>query len=229
VLALRADRLLSPADRESLERPLEESFWRTNVEIICALSGESRRYERPGWFVGLTGALLCTGLLAAWGGSLPLAWGLWNARFGLGVVWYALAAAGGFAGGMVVGERWEWLRRLLVPPEQQTAAVEAAAALVFSAPRDPMRPRRLLVYASHFEHTVGILADPDVREALGDERLAELRDTVCRSFRQGRYLEGLLLGVQKATEWLEGLLPPEEFTFRDRPGRVWVFDPRPLR
>lgn len=85
------------------------------------------------------------------------------------------------------------------------------------------------MYASHFERTVGILADPDVREAVGDERLAELRDAICHSFGRGRHLEGLLLGVQKATGWLEGVLPPEEFTFADRPGRVWVFDPRPLR
>ena len=224
-----AETLLSDDDRAEIEEAVAEAEGRTAAELVCAVATESDRYDRSESIAGLGFGLIVLGLVHAVAGYMAVSGGSWETAAGVGFAGQVAAVVGGFVVGSVLTSYWHGLRRMLVSEDHLTGAVEQTGWRVFGMHKIRATERRtgILIYVSLFEHRVSVLADDAVREVLGDEGIAELRDIAVDHLRDGRPKETFLAPIRRAAELLEDELPAGDDDVDELDDRMLVFHPRP--
>jgi putative membrane protein len=101
------------------------------------------------------------------------------------------------------------LRRLFTPRSEQRAEVERAAREVFFDRRvhHTQGGSGLLVYVSLLEHMAVVLADEQVQEKLGQQRLDTLCNELVARLRKGAHTEALCHTIDQAGIALAEALP----------------------
>jgi putative membrane protein len=216
--------LLSSEAQTALAARIASLETGTDAELVCAVAGESGRYDRAESICGLLGALLAFLTLGklesldAWQGG---------ASFSLGAQTIALVA--GFVGGTVLASHWHGLRRLFTSSAEMAAETHRAAHLVFS--RHGIGATRhgggLLIYLSLFERRLEILPDRALRAHLGPEACAAIRDAILSRLDRDSLLVALQAGLEKAAPLLAAASPASTPAGDSLPDQVLIFSPRP--
>lgn len=223
-----ARNVLKPEDRAKIERAVAEAESKSSVEIVCAIATASGRYDRAESIVGLAGALLGLGTAHAIQGWSASGVGNWAAQLHLG--WQAVAVVAGFAVGNALAGRIPFLRRLVMSENEVEAEVRRAAAHAFllGAVANTAGRTGLLVYVSLVERRVVVLADEEVRAALGDEEISRLRDVAVAGLKRGDFVAAFVGTVEKAAPRLAEVLPADrQLNPNELPDHVLTFHPRP--
>ncbi|MBI1371452.1 MAG: hypothetical protein GC159_01640 [Phycisphaera sp.] len=230
-----ATTILSDADRQRVVDAVADAERQTSAEFVCALSTESGRYDRAESIVGLFGSLLA--LSVAYAVNHQLSGGSWNggdwgdaAGTGLHVGWASAAVVVGFVVGSVLASYCHPIRRVFTSAREMDVESRRAAAHVFNDASLHMTSARtgLLIYVSLFERRVIILADAETNAALGEQRIAAMRDAAVESLRAGDYTGAMIGVIHTATETLREALPVDRETDTDElSNHVPTYHPRP--
>ncbi len=221
--------VFKPEDRKRIEKAVAEAEKKTSAEIVCAIATESGRYDRAESIVGLAFALLALSLSHTVHGWMTEAPGDWSAST-LHLGWQALAVVVGFVAGNVLANRVPAIRRLVVSQREIVAETDGAAnyAFVLGAVTNTANRTGLLIYVSLFEHRVSILPDEQVREALGDEEIAHLRDLAVTALKRRDFVSAFVDPIRDAAPYLAKALPADrELNPNELPNHVLVMHPRP--
>lgn len=228
-MPMNANTVLTDAERQRIEQAIAEAERHTSAEIVCTVATESGRYDRAESLVGLAGALLGLSLAHAAHAWTTAATGNWTAS-ALPLGWQALAVVLGFIAGSVLASYVHPLRRLLVSERELDQEVRRAAAHVFALASVASTTGRtgLLIYVSLFERRVMIRADEQVRQALGDDVIAQLRDRAVQDLRQGTVASTFLDLIEQVQAHLAERLPADrELAANELANHVLSFHPRP--
>lgn len=172
--------LFSQADRDAVNRAVQDAEARTSAEIIPVVAASSGRYDRSediaGLWLGLAAFLVAWILVpqerqsGSWSGLSPLGHFLT----------YAASVVVGFVAGTLLASRIDWLRRLLTPRRQLRDEVELRARAVFYDHRvhHTQASSGVLLYVSLLERQATLLADQAVFDRLGQTVL----NTLCAEF-----------------------------------------------
>lgn len=163
------------------------------VEILPVVAKRSGTDESAQAFAGWFLAMILVG--AALGVEAP-SW-----------LFFALMTVG-FFGGMRAAEAWPGLRRWFAQSADQRRAVrEHAEALLYDLRHRKTRGAALILYASLEERWAAVRATSDVREAVGQEFLAEVEDVLVGKVFAGRAAEGFVEAARALGERLAVALP----------------------
>lgn len=203
----------SQADRDAVNRAVQEAEALTSAEIIPVIALSSGRYDRSEDVVGLWTGILTLFVvwsvfpgvqdqMNSWGAPSP-AW-----QF----IAYAAAVVVGFLVGAVVASRVAVLRQLFTPIKQMRDEVSLRARGVFFDQRvhHTAGATGVLLYVSLFERLATVLADQSVIEKIGQSQVDEL----CRDFTQrlhfGRPTAAICETIQEVGQCLATSMPRSE-------------------
>jgi putative membrane protein len=221
----RASSVFSEADHHRVAQAIQQAESRTSAELVAVVADSSGRYERAEDIVGLWVGLLALSGAWLWGqGVEPAAWGGWRLTLGLPAV--VGLVLGGWLVGVLLAHRVDALRRLFTPRGELEAEAERAAQAAFFAHNvhHTEGSTGLLVYLSLFERTAVVLADAQVLEKLGQERLDALCAGLVAELRQGAYADGLCRTLEQAGLALAEVLPRREDDRDELPNKLVVLD-----
>jgi putative membrane protein len=207
----RASKLFSQDDHKAVTDAVKQAESLTSAEIIPVVTTASGRYDRAEDIVGLwlgLGALAVVWLLfqdtrmGDWSGvnlviNLPIV---------IGVVF------GGWVAGVVIANRIGWLRRLFTPRRELREEVEQGARKAFfdSRVHHTQGATGVLIYVSLFEHVAVVLADREVTEKLGQEKLDALCKDLTGALAGRRYTEAFVNTIGEAGKALGAVLPRQD-------------------
>lgn len=205
--------IFNDADRERVNRAVQEAEAQTSAEILPVVARSSGRYDRAEDIVGLwfAGAAVATvWLLIPTASSEP---GNWSTP---APVWQLLKmlAAGmiAFVVGATVASRASGLRRLFTPRGQMLEEINTQARVAFFDRRVHHTAGRsgLLLYVSLYEHMAAVIADQGIVDKLGQDRI----DQICREFTErlhiGTPAEALCETIRSVAQQLAAALPRSE-------------------
>ncbi len=203
-----ASKLFTEADHRRVTEAVLQAESRTTAEIIPVVASDSGRYDRAEDMVGLWCGVLA--LCAAWGWAQGVEVSEWSVpvlKLGLPSVLGLLI--GGWLVGVLLAHQSSFLRRLFTPRREQRAEVERAAREVFFDRRvhHTQGGSGLLIYVSLLEHMAVVLADEQVQEKLGQQRLDTLCNELVARLRQGAHTEALCHTITQAGLALAEALP----------------------
>ncbi len=203
-----ASKLFTEADHRRITEAVVQAESKTSAELIPVVASESGRYDRAEDMVGLWCGVLA--LCAAWGwvqGVELSEWGVPVLKLGLGSVVGLII--GGWLVGVVLAHQSSFLRRLFTPRKEQRAEVERAAREAFFDRRvhHTQSGSGLLIYVSLLEHMAVVLADEQVQEKLGQQRLDALCNELVARLRKGAPTEALCHTIDQAGLALAESLP----------------------
>jgi putative membrane protein len=203
-----ASRLFSEADHRRVTEAVTRAEARTSSEIVPVIATSSGRYDRAEDMVGLWLGLLalCGGWWLAQGVELS-EWGVPRPRLGLPSVLGLVL--GGWLLGVLLAHLSGGLRLLFTPRREQKAEVERAA-------RESFFDRRvhhteggsgLLIYVSLLERMAVVLADAQVLEKLGQQKVDALCASLVSELRKGAHTDALCNTIEQAGLALAEALP----------------------
>lgn len=219
-----ARKQIQPADRERLAKRVAELEKRTDAEVVCAVASESGRYDRAESFCGLL-----MGLVALISGNKIVAMGDWDPAAAASLSAQVGLVVGGFLAGSVLASYWHAFRRLLVSSSEMVSEVTRSVHQVFSQQGIGGTRHRggLLIYLSLFERRLEIRCDSVVRERISTADLEAVRGAVLAEVRQGRVVDGLMAGLDRAEPILAKVLPHSDTAEAELSNEVLLFHPRP--
>lgn len=219
-----AQKILSPAELDTLHARIARLETRTEAEVVCAVATESGRYDRAESLCGLTVALAA--LLSA---EKFLGMGTWEQRAGLSLGAQALTIVLGFVAGSVLASYWHGLRRLFAGGREIEAEVQRSVHQVFSQRGVGETRQRggLLIYVSLFERRLEIRCDQALAAKLPPSTLTAIRDAVLPRLKAGDLAAGLLAGLDQAEAVLAEAMPSTGQPANRLPDTVLLFHPRP--
>jgi putative membrane protein len=226
---MNATQVLSEQQVQRIEKAIADAESTSAAEIVCAVATESGRYDRAEAIVGLIGGLLGLGLAHLFHQNIIIGAGEWSAE-ALAFGWQALAVALGFVAGHLLASYVHPLRRLFVGEREIDQEVQKGAWHIFAtaALRGTVAQTGLLIYVSLFERRVVILADRNARQALGDERIDELRDQAVAQLRSGQFAESFIAAIESAGHDFAEKLPGERSVNpNELDDHVLCYHPRP--
>jgi putative membrane protein len=203
-----ASKLFTEADHRRVTEAVLQAESKTSAEIIPVVASSSGRYDRAEDMVGLWCGLLALSVAWWWVQGVELSeWGVPTPKLGLPSV--LALVIGGWLLGVVLAHLSDGLRRLFTPRSEQRAEVERAAREVFFDRRvhHTQGGSGLLVYVSLLEHMAVVLADEQVQEKLGQQRLDSLCAELVERLRKGAHTEALCHTVAQAGLALAEVLP----------------------
>ncbi len=218
-----ASKLFRPEDHQRVAQAVASAEARTSAEILPVVAASSGRYDRAEDIVGLwVGVLaLAVGWWLAQGVELS-EWGVPRPRLGLPSVLGLVV--GGWLLGVLGAHVFPGLRRLFIPRSEQKAEVERAARQVFFDRRvhHTEGGSGLLVYISLFEHTAVVLADAQVLEKLGQQKLDALCTQLVSGLREGSPTDALCRTIEQAGLVLAEALPAQAENRNELPDALVV-------
>jgi putative membrane protein len=203
-----ASKLFTEADHRRVTEAVQQAESKTAAEIIPVVASDSGRYDRAEDMVGLWFSLLALSAAWVWAQGVELSeWGVPALKLGLPSVLGILV--GGWLVGVVLAHQLSFLRRLFTPRSEQRAEVERAAREVFFDRRvhHTQGGSGLLIYVSLLEHMAVVLADEQVLEKLGQQRLDTLCNELVARLRKGAPTEALCHTIDQAGLALAEALP----------------------
>jgi putative membrane protein len=221
----RASKLFTEEDQRRITEAVEKAESRTSAELIPVVATASGRYDRAEDMVGLwvgLGALAVTWLGVQDVEAAP--WGELRPTLGLpSVVGLVL---GGWVVGVLLAHLLPGLRRLFIPRRELEAEVDRAAREAFFDRRvhHTEGATGLLVYVSLFEHRAVLLADAQVLEKLGQEKLDALCAGLVAELKRGAYVDGLCRTLEAAGVALGEVLPRRADDRNELPNTLAVVD-----
>ena len=203
-----ASKLFTEADHQRVTEAVLRAESQTAAEIIPVVASDSGRYDRAEDIFGLWCGLAA--LCAAWGWAQGIEQSEWGVpTLKLGLPWVVGLIIGGWLLGAVIAHHSSLLRRLFTPRSEQRAEVERTAREVFFDRRvhHTQGGSGLLIYISLLEHMAVVLADEQVLEKLGQQRLDTLCDELVARLRKGERTEALCHTIDQAGLALAEVLP----------------------
>jgi putative membrane protein len=204
----RASRLFTEADHRRVTEAVIQAESKTTAEIIPVVASSSGRYDRAEDMVGLWCGLLAVSIAWGWAQGVEVSeWGVPTLKLGLPSILGLMV--GGWLLGVVLAHLSGVLRRLFTPRSEQRAEVERAARQAFFDRRvhHTQASSGLLVYVSLLEHMAVVLADEQVQEKLGQQRLDALCSELVARLRKGAHTEALCHAIEQAGLALAEVLP----------------------
>jgi putative membrane protein len=210
--------IFSDAERERVNRAVQEGEAQIAAEILPVVARSSGRYDRAEDVVGLW--LAGIAIAAVWWlfPSTSGEPGNWSAP---AAIWQlvAMLVAGvvAFILGAIVASRLSGLRRLFTPRRQMLEEVNTQARVAFFDRRVHHTSGRsgLLLYVSLYEHKAAVIADRGILDKLGQERI----DQLCREFTQrlhdGTPADALCDTIRSVAQQLAPVLPRTEGATND--------------
>lgn len=226
---MNATTVMTEADRDKIANAVGEAERHTDAEVVCAITTESGRYDRAEAIVGLIVAVIALGAAHGINHAMTTGSGAWDVE-PLHIGWQILSVVVGFAAGNLLASYCHPIRRLMVSEAEIDAEVQKAAAHTFAmaAVMGTANRTGLLIYVSLFEHRVVILPDAKVRQALGDEAVAALRDRAVAHLKRGEVAQMYIDLVEHVSPKLsEGLPADRELNPDELANHVLCFHPRP--
>ncbi len=230
-----ATHVLSRDEQRQIEARIADLENQFAVELVCACSTESGRYDRAESICGLVFAVMALSLAHYLHVAFQSSPGSWS-DVHLHLGWQVLAVVVGFSAGSMIASYVHPIRRLLVRNRECTEDVNRAASHVFrfAGLGEPQRRPGLLIYASLFERQVTILTNERLKRVLDQEHLDQLCQEIVRLFRDKKYCDALMAaidGIRLHLESVEQSKLESASTIDQKPVRlsdhVWLFHPRP--
>jgi putative membrane protein len=203
-----ASKLFTEADHRRVTEAVMQAESKTIAEIIPVVAGASGRYDRAEDMAGLWCGLLALSGAWWWAQGVEVSeWGVPTLKLGLPSV--IGLVIGGWLVGVLLAHLSGTLRRLFTPRSEQRAEVHRAAREVFFDRRvhHTQGGSGLLIYVSLLEHMAVVLADAQVLEKLGQQRLDSLCAELVARLRQGAHTEALCHTIEQAGLALAESLP----------------------
>lgn len=204
----RASKLFSQDDHKAITEAVVQAESKTSAEIMPVVATASGRYDRAEDIVGLwigLGALAIVWFLfqgtteSEWSGvSLVV-----NLPIVIGIVF------AGWLVGVFVANHVPWLRRLFTLRKELRAEVEQGARKAFfdSRVHHTAGATGVLIYVSLFEHVATVLADKEVTEKLGQEKLVQFCSELTTALAKGEYTEAFTKTIEDIGAALGEVLP----------------------
>ncbi len=209
----KASAYFDEGERERIAKAVGEAEMKTSAEIVPVVATASGRYDRAEDVVGLWfGAVAmfgCFGWLHAAGGEVgdwgEMAWWV----DGLILV---VCMVVGFVAGTILAMRVGWLRRLFTSRREMEDEVgkQARQAFFDSSIHHTEGGTGILMYVSIFERLAVVLADQAVLEAVGQETLDELCQSLTDGFGRGEMTKAFCEAIRVAGEKAGVKLPRVE-------------------
>jgi putative membrane protein len=203
-----APRLFTEADHKRVTEAVLRAESKTAAEIIPVVATDSGRYDRAEDMFGLWLGLAALCAAWSWAQGIELSeWGVPTLK--LGLPWVVGIIIGGWLVGSVIAHHVSALRRLFTPRSEQRAEVERTAREVFFDRRvhHTQGSSGLLIYISLLEHMAVVLADEQVQEKLGQQRLDALCNELVARLHKGERTEALCHTIDQAGLALAEVLP----------------------
>ena len=221
----RASKLFSEADHRRVAEAVANAEARTSAEIVPVVATASGRYDRAEDMVGL------------WFGLVALSVGWWLAQGVELSDWGVPAPQAGAAVGLGIGARRLAGGRVPGPPVQWPASAvhseeRAEGGSGARRPGGLLRPPRashrggsgLLVYVSLLEHMAVVLADAQVLEKLGQQKVDALCASLVSELRKGAHTDALCHTIEQAGLALAEALPSQAQNRNELPDALVVLD-----
>lgn len=219
--------LFSEAEFERVKQAVQDAESVTSAEILPVVARSSGRYDRPEDIVGLWVAILV--MVAVWVVyPVPsVETGNWGVR---SPVWQLVAliigAVGGFVAGAILGTRVNWLKRLFTPQVQMRDEVYARAKSVFFDNRvhHTNSGSGVLLYISLFEHMAAVIADQNVLDKLGQQRIDQFCHEFTQRLHEGSPIDALCTTAIAVGEHLAPVLPRQDVNVNELDDVLVVID-----
>lgn len=204
---------------------VEAAELETSAEIVPVIAGQSDDYPRSCDLVGVWVGLLMMFFVWAW---IPEqhqeigSWGGWSSTAKM--VSMSVAMLVGFMVGMLLTHAYSPLRRGFTPRRDMLAATQRRAKEIYFDQRVGATEagQGILFYISLFEQTATVLADQLVIEALGEEAIETLGESLVSSLHTLDAVEALVQIIEEAGEMLAEALPREEEDENELPNELVV-------
>mgnify|MGYP006921596764 CR=1 FL=1 len=206
----KASKLFNEEDHKRIAEAVGTAEGKTAAEIVPVVATSSGRYDRSEDVVGLwIGVVALVVVWLVFQGVHESDWGETRLVIGLPIVLGIVI--GGWLLGIVVANQVGWLRRLFTPRKELREEVQQAARRSFfdSRVHHTAGSTGVLVYVSLFEHVAVILADQQVTEKLGQEKLDEFCKEMTGALKQRKYTDAFCRTIEKVGAALGEVLPRE--------------------
>ena len=207
----KASKLFSEDDRKRIAEAVQTAEGKTSAEIVPVVATSSGRYDRSEDVVGLWIGVIA--LVVAWiafQDSYADDWG--ETKFVISLPITLGIVVGGWLLGVFVANHVGWLRRLFTPRRELRAETEQAARKAFfdSRVHHTAGSTGVLIYVSLFEHVAVVLADQQVTEKLGQEKLDGFRTELTGVLKTGKYTDAFCKTIEDIGSALGEVLPRAE-------------------
>lgn len=207
----KASSLFSDEDRAKIRGAVAEAEGKTSAEIVPVVATSSGRYDRAEDIVGLWIGLAALSIVwVVFQDARPSEWSGTSLVINLPIV--IAIVVGGWLVGIFVANHVAWLRRLFTPRRELREEVEEGAHKAFfdSRVHHTEGATGLLIYVSLFEHVAMVIADREVTEKLGQEKLDELCAELTGELKKREYTQAFCKTIKDAGEALGKVLPRQD-------------------
>lgn len=204
----KASKLFSEDDRKRIAQSVESAEGKTSAEIVPVVATSSGRYDRSEDVVGLwIGVIALVVVWVIFQDTKPGEWGSTQLVISLPIVLGIVV--GGWLLGVFIANHVPWLRRLFTPRKELREEVEQGARRSFfdSRVHHTAGSTGILVYVSLFEHVAVVLADQQITEKLGQEKLDEFCKEMTSALKERKYTEAFCNTIEKVGAALGEVLP----------------------
>ena len=225
---INAKKSLNTQQLKSIEDCIREAETKTGAEIVCAVATESGRYDRAESIFGIFGAVI------ALSGSHLLARymdndGMWSVEADFSLLVQVILVVTGFLAGILVSSLSKSLRAYAVPKSEVNAEIHRSAQLILSDAilASPRSAGAVLLYISLAERRATILCDRLGKEALDQDTLDSICQSILQNIKQENITTGLTSGVAQLAEHLSSRIPAPQENLDELENHVLLFHPRP--
>jgi putative membrane protein len=221
----KASRVFPGDDRKRIAEAVQAAESKTSAEIVPVVATSSGRYDRSEDVIGLwIGAIALVVVWVLFQDAKPAEWGGTKLVISLPIVLGIIV--GGWLLGVLIANQVGWLRRLFTPRKELRAEVQQAASKAFfdSRVHHTAGSTGVLIYVSLFEHVAVILADQQVTEKLGQEKLDQFRDDLTGVLKEGKYTDAFCKAIEEIGTALGEILPRAEHDKNELADALVVMD-----
>jgi putative membrane protein len=171
----------SEAELVAIQEAVARAESQTGGEIVVYAVGECDPYPEARWRGAACGALL--GLIV----GLVLHW--WQALWGADLVlWSMLPALLGMLAGLLLVDRWSWLRRRLASRAalERRVALRAASAFLEESVFATRERTGILIFLALFEHRAVILGDEGINARVEPGEWEKIVEQLLYGIRSGK-------------------------------------------
>jgi putative membrane protein len=204
---MRASKLLSKSESESVMAAIESAEATTSAEVVVCIATRSGRYDRGEDLIGVAVALLCVaGAWITFQGAHAESWGL---SLNLGLLPILGIFAVGFSIGAAAATFFPALSLFFSTRAEMRSNVHDRARIAFQdlGVRGTRAATGVLIYVSLLERTVSVIGDHAITEAIEQKTWDSLRDAVIAGIAEGRPSEGLCKAIKQAGAVLATHMP----------------------
>lgn len=204
---MRASKLLSKAESESVAAAIKSAESATSAEVVVCIATRSGRYDRGEDLIGVAVALL--GVAAAWLIFQRVHDESWGLSLNLGLLPILGIFAVGFSFGATAATFFPALSLFFSSHAEMRSNVHDRARIAFQdlGVRGTRAATGVLIYVSLLERTVSVIGDKAITDAVDQKTWDALRDTVIAGLAKGQPGKGLCNAIEQAGAVLAENMP----------------------